>query len=136
MSELFGNYYVKPTASACVRAWKICNYSVRDYQLLRSHAVKLAFWPDDADLDWDWIKTLESKRVGELRISETIAQHNNLRVIFFKANKLIPGDAMPRIWTLSVFQKKQQGFSGKEISGFRAMRDLVVARHYAEIPGA
>jgi hypothetical protein len=109
---------------------------MRDYQLIRSHALKLAFWPDEADLDWDWITSLEAKRVGELRINETIAQHNNVRVIFFKANKLIPGDPMPRIWTLTVFQKKRMDFSGKEIAAFRAMRDIVVARSYSDIPGA
>jgi hypothetical protein len=136
VSELFGHYYVKPTASACVRAWKVCNQSARDYFLIRSHALKLAYWPDEADLDWDWIKSLEAKRVGELRIDEVIAQQNNLRVIFFKANKLLPGDPMLRIWTLTVFQKKRQDFSGKEIAAFRVMRDLVVARYYADIPGA
>lgn len=136
MSELFGSYYVKPTAGACVRAWGICKQSVRDYQRIRSHALKLAFWPKDADLDWSWIKSLEGKRVGELRIDEEIAQCNNLRVIFFKANKIIPGDPMPRIWTLTVFQKKRQDFSGKEIAAFRAMRDIVVNRWYSEIPGA
>jgi len=136
VSELFGNYYVKPTAAACVRAWKVCNRSARDYFLIRSHALKLAFWPDEADLDWDWIKSLEAKRVGELRIDEVIAQQNNLRIIFFKANKLLPGDPMLRIWTLTVFQKKRQDFSGKEIAAFRVMRDLVVSRYYADIPGA
>ena len=136
MSELFGRYYVKPTASACTRAWKLCGNSVREYQKLRSHALKLAYWPDEADLDWDWIKSLEAKRVGELRIDERIAQHDNLRVIFFKANSVLPGDPMPRIWTLTVFPKKRQDFSGKEIAAFRAMRDIVVARWYADLPGA
>lgn len=109
---------------------------MRDYQKIRAHALKLAFWPHDAELDWDWIKSLEAKRVGELRIDERIAQQDNLRVIFFKSNKIIPGDPMPRIWTLTVFQKKRDDFSGKEIAAFRAMRDIVVARWYAEIPGA
>ncbi|MFN0019401.1 MAG: hypothetical protein ACKVP0_14140 [Pirellulaceae bacterium] len=136
MSDLFGNYYVKPTASACVRAFRVCNGKMGDYQKIRKHALNLAFWPDDADLNWDWIKSLETKRVGELRIDERIAGHNNLRIIFFKANKLLPGDTMPRIWTLTVFQKKSQDFSGKEIAAFRAMRDIVVARWYADIPGA
>jgi hypothetical protein len=114
----------------------LCNDSARDYFLIRSHALKLAFWPDEADLDWDWIKSLEAKRVGELRIDEVIAQHDNLRIIFFKANKLLPGDPMLRIWTLTVFQKKRQDFSGKEIAAFRVMRDVIVSRYYADIPGA
>jgi len=133
---LFGRYYVKPTATACVRAWSVSNHRMRDYQKIRAHALKLAFWPDEADLDWDWIKSLEAKRVGELRVDERIAGHNNLRIIFFKANKIIPGDLLPRIWTLTVFQKKSMDFSGKEIAAFRMMRDTVVARWYADIPGA
>jgi hypothetical protein len=132
---LFGNYYVYPTLSAMARGWQICK-GMHEYQKLRAHALKLAFWPKDADLDWDWIKSLEAKRVGELRIDEIIAQQNNLRVIFFKANKILPSDSLPRIWTLTVFQKKRQDFSGKEIAAFRAMRDIIVARYYAEIPGA
>lgn len=136
MSELFGSYYVKPSPMACVRAWKLVNGKMQEYQKIRSHALKLAYWPDQADIDWDWIKSLEAKRVGELRIDEVIAQHNNLRVIFFKANKPLPGEPMPRIWTLTVFQKKRDDFSGKEIAGFRAMRDVIVSRWYADIPGA
>jgi len=137
VSELFGRYYVKPTATACVRAWDLCNHSAKDYFKIREHALKLAFWPDQADLDWDWIKSLESKRVGELRIDECIAGHNNIRIIFFKANKVLPGDPpMLRIWTLSVFQKKRQDFTGGQIAGFRAMRDIIVERYYTNIPGA
>ena len=78
---------------------------MREYQLLRRHALKLAHWPtgsDDgeasADLDWDWIKSLERKRVGELRIDEPINRHENVRVIFFKANVRLPGEPMNRIW--------------------------------------
>lgn len=136
MAGLFGDYYVTPTAGACARAWSLCKGSVRDYQKIRAHALKLAFWPNGADLDWCWIKSLEAKRVGELRIDEIIAQQNNLRVIFFKANKVLPSDPLPRIWTLTVFQKKRQDFSGKEIAAFRVMRDVVVSRRYAGIPGA
>ena len=136
MADLFGDYYVKPTASACASAWRLCNQRMGEYQKLRSHALKLAFWPNHADLDWDWIKTLEGKRVGELRVNEVIAQQNNMRIIFFKANKLLPNDTLPRIWTLRVFQKKRNDFSAKEISAFRDMRDIVVKRWYANIPGA
>jgi hypothetical protein len=136
VSELVGNYYVVPTATACARAWDLVKGSVREYQKIRAHALRLAFWPRDADLDWDWIKSLESKRVGELRIDEAIAQQNNLRVIFFKANQKLPDDPLPRIWTLNVFQKKRTDFSSQQIAAFRAMRDIVIARWYADIPGA
>ncbi len=91
MPELFGNYYVKPTQSAIMRGWELCNNRLRDVQRLRAHALKLAYWPHDADLDWCWITSLENKRVGELRIDETIAGHNNIRVIFFKANRPLLG---------------------------------------------
>jgi hypothetical protein len=109
---------------------------MRDYQKIRAHGLKLAFWPDEADLDWDWVVSLKEKRVAELRIDEVIAGCNNLRIIFFKANKKLPGEPMPRIWTLTVFQKKGMDFSGKEIAAFRTMRDIIVARDYANIAGA
>jgi hypothetical protein len=56
-------------------------------------------------------------------------------VIFFKSNKPLPGEPMPRIWTLTVFQKKRMQFTGSEIAAFRVMRDIVYARHYSGIPG-
>ncbi len=134
---LFGEYFVVPTGTAVSRAWKLSGHSMREYQVLRRHGLKLAFWPggvDDAlhgaDLDWDWVRTLESKRVGELRIDEPIAGQENIRVIFFKANKLLDGDPMLRIWLLTVFPKKRQGFTTFEIDAWRAMRDLIVHRFY------
>lgn len=136
VSAFRGTYYIVPAAAGCASAWKLVKGSVRDYQKIRAHALNLAFWPKDADLDWDWIKSLESKRVGELRIDEEIAGCDNLRIIFFKANKKLPGDSLLRIWTLSVFQKKRQDFSGKEIAAFRTMRDILVARRYEGIAGA
>lgn len=133
---LLGTYHVTPTKSAIDRAWKLCKGRARDVMRIRAHALNLAFWPDHDLLNWDWITSLDGKRVGELRIDETIAGFNNLRVIFFKANKPLPGEQMKRIWTLSVFQKKSQEFTGKEIAAFRTMRDILVAREYAGIVGA
>lgn len=134
-SGLFGNYYVKPTPSAIKRAWKLCKASVRDVEIIRRHALKLAFWPDSddaggADIDWCWIEGLKDKRIAELRIDEVIGDNDNLRVIFFKANKMLPADSLLRIWTLTVIQKKAQGFSAGEIQSFRAMRDMLVIREY------
>lgn len=108
-----GQYIVMPTASARTAAWSLCENRRREYQLLRRHAFKLIHWPTGneeagqqaCDIDWDWIKSLEEKRVGELRIDEHINGHNNVRVIFFKANKPIPGETLCRIWLLAVFQK-------------------------------
>ena len=133
-----GQYIVMPTASARTAAWNLCENRRREYQLLRRHAFKLVYWPTGAeeggqpasDIDWDWIKSLEGKRVGELRIDEHINGHNNVRVIFFKANKPLPGEALCRIWLLTVFQKKRQQFTNTEIRVFKSMRDLIVIRHY------
>src|SRR3990172_4887987 len=107
---LFGSYYDYPTATAIARGWKLCDGSRREYQLLRRHALKLAYWPTGrndgdfgADIDWDWIKSLEKKRIGELRIDEPINGHDNVRVIFFKANTVLPGEELMRIWLLTVF---------------------------------
>ena len=69
LSELFGDYYVTPTGGACLRAWSICKGHVREYQRIRAHGLKLAFWPKGADLDWDWIKSLESENYGSMRPS-------------------------------------------------------------------
>ena len=60
MSNLFGDYYVKPTMTAITRGWKLCNHSVREYQKLRRHGLKLASFPDCGD--WDWIKTLPKQQ--------------------------------------------------------------------------
>jgi len=108
----------------------------RDNQLLRRHVLKLSHWPSGhdgeagADLDWDWIRSLEGKRVGELRIDETIGGLNNIRVIFFKANIPLPDENMNRIWILTVFQKKSWGFGDPEIAAFAAARTLIVQRYY------
>ena len=133
-----GQYIVMPTASARTAAWSLCENRRREYQLLRRHAFKLVYWPTGAegseqpvsDIDWDWIKSLEGKRVGELRIDEHINGHNNVRVIFYKANKPLPSETLCRIWLLTVFQKKRQQFTNTEIRVFKSMRDLIVSRHY------
>lgn len=139
---LFGSYYVTPTPTAITRAWKICKEHVRDFQAIRSHGLKLAFWPggldsECADLDWDWIEGLKDKRIGELRIDEVIVGNNNLRIVFFKANRVLPrdpvarsGEPMIRIWPMIVFQKKRNDFSTREIAAFCAARQIIVLRYY------
>jgi hypothetical protein len=136
-SGLVGNYHVFPTAAAITRAWKLCGGKMREYQLLRRHALKLAYWPtgrDDGDsatdINWDWIKSLEKKRIGELRIDELINGQDNVRVIFFKANLVLEGSEIARIWLLTAFQKKAQKFSNAEIRAFSGMREIIVQRHY------
>ena len=89
---LYGSYYVKPTATALTQAWTLCQKSAREYNILRRHTLKLAFWPDGSDSNWDWIKTLEPQKIGELRIDDEVAGHNNVRIIFFKSNIALSGD--------------------------------------------
>lgn len=116
------------------RAWKLCGYRARDYHALRRHALKLRHFPNCGD--WDWIKSAKGHYIGELRIDEVIANYNNLRVIFFKTNKTLPGEPLPRIWTLTVFQKKSQDFSAKEVDAFCAMKTIIAIRHYGNDFGA
>ena len=124
------------TATAISRA-KDLFPKARDNQILRRHVMKLAYWPtglhdgdvDGSDLDWDWITTLEKKRIGELRIDETIGGFNNLRVIFFKANTCLANKTMNRIWILTVFQKKSQGVRQGQIKSFDGARTIIVERH-------
>jgi hypothetical protein len=112
----------------------------RDNIELRRHALKLRYWPrsteDQAsgeviDLDWSWIRSLPNKKVGELRIHDTIGGNDNLRVIFFVGP---PDQRMPKtcIWILAVIQKKKDDFSRNEIAVFNARRILVWERFYKE----
>lgn len=80
------------------------------------------------DLDWSWIKALPRQRVGELRISDTIGGHNNLRVIFFDPE--IESEPMPMIWVLAVLQKKRDDFTAGQISSFKLRRATVLERFY------
>jgi hypothetical protein len=136
-SGLFGEYYVVPTGSAIAQAETLSKGAMRPYNILRRHALKLALWPDGADADWDWIKSLEALHIGELRIDEDIAGNNNVRVIFFKADKALPEDpisesgrVMQRIWVIAVFQKKSQGFSASQLKAWKGMRQILIQRFY------
>lgn len=141
-SGLSGNYHVSPIATAICRGWKLCGGKMREYQLLRRHALKLAFWPDggggpaDADIDWDWVKSLERFRIGELRIDELINGNDNVRVIFFKANLKRPEDRLTRIWLMTVYQKKRWEFTPPELAAFKAQRQIIVKREYNGSPEA
>ena len=112
----------------------------RDNIELRRHALKLRYWPQSTedqasgeviDLDWSWIRSLPNKKVGELRIHDTIGGNDNLRVIFFVGP---PDQRMPKtcIWILAVIQKKKDDFSRNEIAVFNARRILVWERFYKE----
>ena len=106
-----------------------------DYQEARRHALKLAFWPSGEpgdggqimDLDWEWIKAMRGLKVGELRISDVIGGHNNLRVIFHVTDVRLANEPMPRIWILSVLQKKAMAFTSRDIKTFRGRLNLLSA---------
>ncbi|MEK6237505.1 MAG: hypothetical protein N2C14_22590, partial [Planctomycetales bacterium] len=108
----------------------------RDRAEIRRHALKLRFWPDSKptddngqvlDLNWQWIKSLPGKKVGELRIQDKIGGHDNIRIIFYLGDAKIV-DPMRRIWFLAVLKKKRQDFSKANIKIFKARRLLVVER--------
>jgi hypothetical protein len=108
----------------------------RDRAELRRHALKLRFWPgcrpEDSegqvlDLDWCWIRSLPGKRIGELRIHDTIDGCDNLRVIFYAPPiKTEP----PMLWVLSVLQKKRDDFSTAQIQNFALRSKLILERFY------
>jgi hypothetical protein len=111
----------------------------RDYQRARRHALKLAFWPKAGagdfgqmmDLDWEWIRSMKGADVGELRISDTIGGHDNLRIIFYVSGTILKDDPLPRIWALSILQKKSRDFTSRDLSTFRGRLTILKARYYS-----
>ncbi len=124
---LTGNYLVKIYEPALDEARDLLPKD-RDFYLLREHALKLRYWPEQnpedesgnvLDLDWSYIH--DSGKIGELRIHETIAGNDNLRIIFFVGEE---DDRFPMrvIWILMAFQKKRQDFSKAQKTTFQARR--------------
>jgi lambda repressor-like predicted transcriptional regulator len=113
-----------------------------DYQLIRKQALKLAFWPQSEaehsgkviDLDWDAIIAMPRPRAFELRIDDVIAGYDNLRIIFYAFEKriVLPKDALPRLFTIGVMQKKTQRFSNNDLRIFSARVAIVRSRYYSE----
>ena len=126
-SNLFGHFHVTPTFAAMKEAEKLFpRYG--DYQEARKQALKLAYWPSGesqggriCDLDWEEISGMRAPKACELRIEDKIGGYNNLRIIFyvFKKDLILPGDVMPRLWTISVLQKKTQKWSANDLTTFR-----------------
>jgi hypothetical protein len=134
---LFGQYYVKPTASAIGDAQDLFpRYG--DYQEARRHALKLAFWPDSGDADegmvedlnWEWIRSLRKLRIGELRIDDVIGGKRNLRIPFWVSDQKLPSDPMPRIWTLAVVDKKNNDWTPRELEAFADRLTSLKIRFY------
>ena len=136
--RVLGSYLVKPTPTAMTRAWRLFKGRARDYFELRRHTLKLAHFPGLSsasggqvlDVDWDWVTGTGERGVGELRISDTIGGFDNLRVIFYVADVALKTDPLPRIWAMTVFQKKNERFSPNELRAFAAMKKMIVARYY------
>lgn len=139
-SNLYGRFHVTPTCTALREAVGLFpRYG--DYQELRSHALKLAFWPggqstggEVEDLDWDTITGMRAPKACELRIDDTIGGLDNLRVIFYVFDNQIvrEGDAMPRLWTIGVMQKKTRRFTTFDLSAFAARVAILRQREYGD----
>src|SRR5437899_8745714 len=109
-----------------------------DQTELRAQALKLRYWParevlDDhgqlIDADWCWIASLKGSHIGELRISDRIGGHENLRIIFYQGDREIC-EPLPMMWVLDVLAKKRDYFTSNELAIFEARRTLVIERFY------
>lgn len=136
---LTGRYRVRVFRPAWHEARKWCPRT-RDTVELRSHALKLRFWPDPKlddeagqllDLNWEWIKALKGSDVGELRIDDVIGGHDNLRIIFFRGDPKV-GAPLPIIWVIGVFQKKRDDFTRQQLQVMKARSRIVKERFYRD----
>lgn len=105
---------------------------------LRSHSLKLRYWPeknklsDDGqlcDLDWCWVQACKGLDIGELRIDDTIGGHDNIRILFYRGDPGIK-KPLPIIWILYVLQKKNNAFTKQQIEVMKSRRILVIERFY------
>jgi hypothetical protein len=138
--NLFGHFHVTPTFSAMREAQKLFpRYG--DYQELRKHALKLAFWPRGGtpsgqvcDLDWEEIDGMAPPRACELRIDDVIGGFNNLRILFyvFDETLVLPDDVLPRLWTIGVMQKKTRRWTVNNLKTFRSRVIILRTRNYAD----
>lgn len=138
-ADLTGRFRVRVFRPAWHEARKWCPRS-RDTVELRSHALKLRFWPSPKpeeqtgqvlDLNWEWIRSLKGLGIGELRIDDTIGGCDNLRILFYRGDPDI-GVPLPVIWVIGVFQKKRDDFTKAQIAVMRARRLIVIERFYTD----
>jgi hypothetical protein len=110
----------------------------RDNAILRRHALKLRYWPENhpedqsgqvIDLNWEWVRSLPGLKIGELRIDDEIGGHDNLRIIFFVGDPAVR-EPLPMIWIIRVMNKKRNDFSKNDLKIFKARRLLVIERFY------
>lgn len=137
MMSLTGSRRVRIFRPAFVQVRKLCR-NTRSCIEMRRHALKLRYWPDNypqdesgqiVDLDWSWIRAAEGLHIGELRIADSIAGHDNLRIIFYVGDSKVC-EPLPMIWVLNVFDKKRDDFTASQIQIFKAQRKLVIERFY------
>ena len=137
---LRGRHWVRGLRSAFHDCRHLCPRT-KDRMEIRRHGLKLQYWPavrlsDESgqvlDLDWEWIKSIPGKNIGELRVDDVIGGHDNLRIIFFVPGIKRRTDPMPAIWLLAVMQKKRQNFTAANIQTFNLRRQLILARFYNE----
>lgn len=139
--SLTGNYWVRVFRPAWREASKWLPRT-KDRIDLRSHALKLRFWPEAEpedetgqvlDVNWSWIRALKGggHKIGELRIDDAIGGHDNLRVIFYLADAHPNGkNPMKIIWILAVLQKKRQDFTQAQMDVYKGRKTLVDERFY------
>jgi len=134
---LTGSWRVRAIRPAFSDACRLVK-KARDQMEIRSHALKLRYWPatnpmDESgkvlDLDWSWVRSLPGLGIGELRIEDVIGGNDNLRIIFFVGDDKVR-DPLPLMWILRVMQKKRQDFSKHDLAIFKARRALVIERFY------
>ena len=133
-----GSWRVRIFRPAFDQVHKLCP-KTKDRIEIRRHALKLRYWPSNypedehgqvIDLNWSWIKSMPNSHTGELRVDDTIAGHDNLRIIFFVGDSKIV-HPLPMIWVLNVFQKKRDDFTSSQIKIFKGQRQLVLERFYS-----
>jgi hypothetical protein len=135
---LTGTHYVVPTPRAKIRAWKLVKERASDYWRIRNWSLELAHYPHTEA--WAPIRGLEDFRIGRLKVTEEIAGQRNLRIVFWKANAVLPddprtaaGEIMPRIWILDVYPKKSFEYTTPEKIRFRLLRANVLSEFYAGV---
>ena len=135
--NLAGNFRVRALRPALAEVFKLCSKWSENAEI-RRHSLKLRYWPSNhpedehgnvLDLDWEWIKSMPGKHVGELRIADEIAGNDNLRIIFYVGDNMVKAP-LPMIWVLRVMQKKSNRFTDNDIAIFKARRLLVLERFY------
>lgn len=123
------------------KSWK----RLRDQFEVRRYALNLKWWDQRhshppgylIDMTYESIKSLPGSGIYELRIHDTIGDHDNIRVVFLdppQSWRVFPDESrpMPIIWVLEALQKKSQSWSNNDISRFRASRLVIQKRFYEQ----